>query len=207
VRVTRSRAVVAAGCRPAVVARVAGASRQALYRRPGRRPRAAAPGPPGREERSLVDAGIDEVELRYPGIPRSDEPLTDLHAKDRGRGGPSMQGPGPSTQPAAGRDVDRGRRGEHRGGGFGVPRASWAPEPQAATQQVPGQAAPGHALFDRDQQDPDAYRSAIPGTERWQEAPAQPEREGEVVVGRMLAGKDPAETLGGHREHPPRDAR
>jgi putative transposase len=45
VRVARSRAVVAAGYRPAVVARVAGVSRQALYRRPGRRPLAAGPGP------------------------------------------------------------------------------------------------------------------------------------------------------------------
>ena len=44
VRVARSRAVVAAGYPPAVVTRVAGVSRQALYRRPGRRPRAAGPG-------------------------------------------------------------------------------------------------------------------------------------------------------------------
>jgi transposase len=36
-RVARSRAVIAAGYRPAVVARIAGVSRQALYRRPGRR--------------------------------------------------------------------------------------------------------------------------------------------------------------------------
>jgi putative transposase len=45
VRVARSRAVVAAGYRPAVVARVAGVSGQALYRRLGRRPIAAGPGP------------------------------------------------------------------------------------------------------------------------------------------------------------------
>jgi len=38
VRVARSRAVVAAGHRPAVVARVAGISRQALSRRRSRRP-------------------------------------------------------------------------------------------------------------------------------------------------------------------------
>ena len=45
VRVARSRALVAAGYQPAVVARVAGISRQALYRRPGRRrPPAAGPG-------------------------------------------------------------------------------------------------------------------------------------------------------------------
>ena len=43
-RVARSRAVVAAGYRPAVVARVAGISRQALYRRRSRRPTAAGPG-------------------------------------------------------------------------------------------------------------------------------------------------------------------
>jgi hypothetical protein len=44
VRVARSRAVVAAGNRPVVVARVAGISRQALHRRPGRRPPAAGSG-------------------------------------------------------------------------------------------------------------------------------------------------------------------
>jgi putative transposase len=61
VRVARSRAVVAAGYRPAVVARVAGISRQALYRRPGRRPMAAGPGPsrPG-------DAAIVEVAKANP---------------------------------------------------------------------------------------------------------------------------------------------
>jgi putative transposase len=61
VRVARSRAVVAAGYRPAVVARVAGVSRQALYRRPGRRPLAAGPGPgrPG-------DAAIVEVAQANP---------------------------------------------------------------------------------------------------------------------------------------------
>jgi putative transposase len=46
VRVARSRAVVAAGYRPAVVARVAQISRQALYRRRRRRPPGAGPGGP-----------------------------------------------------------------------------------------------------------------------------------------------------------------
>lgn len=44
IRVSRARAVVAAGRRPAVVARVAGVSRQALYRAPARRPALAGPG-------------------------------------------------------------------------------------------------------------------------------------------------------------------
>jgi putative transposase len=44
VRVARSRAVVAAGYRPAAVARVAGVSRQALYRPINRRPATAGPG-------------------------------------------------------------------------------------------------------------------------------------------------------------------
>lgn len=44
VRVARSRAVVAAGRTPTVVARVAGVSRQALYRPISRRPAAAGPG-------------------------------------------------------------------------------------------------------------------------------------------------------------------
>jgi putative transposase len=61
VRVARSRAVVAAGYRPVVVARVARISRQALYRRLGRRPMAAGPGPgrPG-------DAAIVEVAKANP---------------------------------------------------------------------------------------------------------------------------------------------
>lgn len=44
VRVSRARAVVATGRRPAVVARVAGISRQAIYRPLTRRPAAAGPG-------------------------------------------------------------------------------------------------------------------------------------------------------------------
>jgi putative transposase len=55
VRVARSRAVVAAGYRPAVVARVAGVSRQALYRRPGRRPRAAGPGATSPDDQVIVE--------------------------------------------------------------------------------------------------------------------------------------------------------
>jgi putative transposase len=47
VRVARSRAVAAAGYRPAVIARVAGVSRQALYRPLRRRPAAAGPGDQG----------------------------------------------------------------------------------------------------------------------------------------------------------------
>jgi len=55
VRVARSRAVVAAGYRPAVVARVAGVSRQALYRRPGCRPRAAGPGAASPDDQVIVE--------------------------------------------------------------------------------------------------------------------------------------------------------
>lgn len=44
VRVSRARAVVAHGRRPTVVARVAGISRQAIYRTPTRRPTVAGPG-------------------------------------------------------------------------------------------------------------------------------------------------------------------
>ena len=44
VRVSRVRAVVAMGRRPTVVARVAGISRQAIYRPITRRPAAAGPG-------------------------------------------------------------------------------------------------------------------------------------------------------------------
>jgi hypothetical protein len=51
VRVARSRAVVAAGYRPAVVARVAGVSRQALYRRP----RAAGPGATSPDDQVIVE--------------------------------------------------------------------------------------------------------------------------------------------------------
>ena len=54
-RVARSRAVVAAGYRPAVVARVAGVSRQALYRRSGRRPRAAGPGATSGDDQVIVE--------------------------------------------------------------------------------------------------------------------------------------------------------
>ena len=43
-RVSRARAVIATGRRPAVVARVAGISRQALYRPISRRPAGAGPG-------------------------------------------------------------------------------------------------------------------------------------------------------------------
>ena len=54
-RVARSRAVVAAGHRPAVVARVAGVSRQALYRRPQRRPAVAGPGAIGPDDQAIVE--------------------------------------------------------------------------------------------------------------------------------------------------------
>jgi Integrase core domain/HTH-like domain len=55
VRVARSRAVVAAGYRPAVVARVAGISRQALYRRRSRRPTAAGPGGIDPDDQVIVE--------------------------------------------------------------------------------------------------------------------------------------------------------
>jgi hypothetical protein len=55
VRVARSRALVAAGYQPAVVARVAGISRQALYRRPGRRPPAAGPGADSPDDQVIVE--------------------------------------------------------------------------------------------------------------------------------------------------------
>ena len=54
-RVARSRAVVAAGYQPAVVARVAGVSRQALYRRRGRRPRLAGPGRARPDDQAIVE--------------------------------------------------------------------------------------------------------------------------------------------------------
>jgi putative transposase len=60
VRVARSRAVVAGGYRPAVVACVAGVSRQALYRRSSRRPARAGPGRP------VDDAAIVEVAKANP---------------------------------------------------------------------------------------------------------------------------------------------
>ena len=57
-RVARSRELVAAGHRPAVVARVAGVSRQALYRTP--RPRTAPQRrpPSGRIERVIVEEAL-----------------------------------------------------------------------------------------------------------------------------------------------------
>jgi putative transposase len=55
VRVARSRAVVAAGYRPAVVARVAGVSRQALYRRRSRRPTAAGAGGIDPDDQVIVE--------------------------------------------------------------------------------------------------------------------------------------------------------
>lgn len=55
VRVSRARAVVATGRRPAVVARVAGVSRQAIYRPRARRPRAAGPGRPGPDDAAIVE--------------------------------------------------------------------------------------------------------------------------------------------------------
>jgi putative transposase len=55
VRVARSRVLVAAGHRPAVVARIAGVSRQALYRRPGRRPVAAGPGASRPGDQAIVE--------------------------------------------------------------------------------------------------------------------------------------------------------
>ncbi len=54
-RVARSRAVVAVGYRPAVVARVAGVSRQALYQHRIRRPTAAGPGAIGPDDQVIVE--------------------------------------------------------------------------------------------------------------------------------------------------------
>ena len=54
-RVARSRALVAAGYQPAVVARVAGVSRQALYRPPGRRPSATGPGAASPDDQVIVE--------------------------------------------------------------------------------------------------------------------------------------------------------
>ena len=55
VRVSRARAVVAQGRRPAVVARVAGISRQAIHRVPRRRPVEAGPGRLSERDRSIVE--------------------------------------------------------------------------------------------------------------------------------------------------------
>ena len=55
VRVARSRALVAAGHRPAVVARVAGISRQAVYRATAHRPVAAGPGRPSPDDQLIVE--------------------------------------------------------------------------------------------------------------------------------------------------------
>jgi len=55
VRVSRARAVVATGRRPAVVARVAGISRQAVYRPITRRPAAAGPGRVGPDDAAIVE--------------------------------------------------------------------------------------------------------------------------------------------------------
>lgn len=55
VRVSRARAVVAHGRRPTVVARVAGVSRQAIYKIPKRRPAAAGPGEPGPDDAAIVE--------------------------------------------------------------------------------------------------------------------------------------------------------
>ena len=61
VRVSRARAALAQGRRPSVVARVAGISRQAIYRVPRRRPRQAGPG-----RVSNTDAAIVEVAKANP---------------------------------------------------------------------------------------------------------------------------------------------
>jgi putative transposase len=55
VRVSRSREVVATGRRPAVVARVAGVSRQAIYRPMRRRPSGAGPGRVGPDDEAIVE--------------------------------------------------------------------------------------------------------------------------------------------------------
>lgn len=55
IRVSRARAVVAQGCQPAVVARVACISRQAIYWRRRRRPREAGPGQASASERAIIE--------------------------------------------------------------------------------------------------------------------------------------------------------
>jgi putative transposase len=47
--------VIAAGHRPAIVARIAGVSRQALYRRCGHRPMAAGPGFGRPDDQAIVE--------------------------------------------------------------------------------------------------------------------------------------------------------
>ena len=55
VRVSRARAVVATGRRPTVVARVAGISRQAIYRPITRRPPSAGPGRTRPDDARIVE--------------------------------------------------------------------------------------------------------------------------------------------------------
>ena len=55
VRVSRARAVVATGRRPSVVARVAGISRQAIYRPVTKRPAAAGPGRVRPDDAAIVE--------------------------------------------------------------------------------------------------------------------------------------------------------
>ena len=62
-RVTRSRELVAEGYRPAVVARVAQISRQAIYRTPKSRRTSASPARPPADE---VEAAIVEVAVENP---------------------------------------------------------------------------------------------------------------------------------------------
>ena len=59
VRVSRARAVLATGRRPTVVARVAGISRQAIYRPMSRRPAAAGPGRPRDGDAVIVEVAKD----------------------------------------------------------------------------------------------------------------------------------------------------
>jgi putative transposase len=54
-RVSRARAVIATGRKPAVVARVAGISRQALYRPISRRPAGAGPGRGRSGDQAIVE--------------------------------------------------------------------------------------------------------------------------------------------------------
>jgi putative transposase len=55
VRAARARELVAAGDQPTAVARVAGISRQAIYKPPRRRPPAAGPGQPGEADAAIVE--------------------------------------------------------------------------------------------------------------------------------------------------------
>jgi hypothetical protein len=95
VRVARSRAVVAGSYRPAVVARVAGVSRQALYRRPSRRPVQAGPGRPAGDDAVIVETAKAKCDRRHPHGRRAGQ----LRARPAGQ--PQTRPAGHARPPAA----------------------------------------------------------------------------------------------------------